>query len=761
MPQSRFQHVGRDVPRVDGYDKVTGRAKYTGDMVLPGMLEGRILRSPLPHARIRAVDTSRAEALDGVRAVVTAKDLSGLDPFYNGRPVVALEKARYVGEPVAALAAEDEHVAEAALALIDVDYEELPAALGVDAALAPGAPLIHDDAPGNVCAYERVEQGDVEEGLAAADRVFEARYTFPSVYHYSMEPHGAVARWGADRIDLWSSAQHPFLVQGDIARIFGLTRSQVRLQVSFLGGGFGGKSYTKFEPLVVLLSRKAGRPVRLCLSVPEAMVTVRRHGASVKLRTGVMNDGALVARQAEIHLDTGAFTENTRMVAQLAATRVLGPYRIPHLRSDVYSIHTNAGSAGSFRSVAAPQTLFACESQMDEIAAALEMDPVELRDRNLLKRGETLQPKLRPVDVDLHSSLRRLVTGARWRRRAGRGKDAGKGGAKGAGTAGGTETRGREPGGPPLGMACGSTNAGGVLPVSVALVRLGSDGYVSVMAGSTEMGQGVRTTFTQIVAEELALPLDRVQAVSVDTTVTPYDHSTGASRSTTVMGRAVQVAARDLKRQLRAIAAKAFGVTAGKVKVSEGRLVAGDQAMSFTDALAHRFGAVAGEIVGRGTMGPEMVGWKTPVLWEVGMGVAELEIDRDTGVLNLASYVSVADVGKAIHPQHCIGQEEGAAMMGIGHTFMEQMVHDDHQLLNPNLVDYRVPRFKDLPAEYHTYLVENRDGIGPYGSRGMGEGGIFSVAPSVCAALARATGVRIRDLPLTPERVWRALNEKN
>ncbi len=732
---SNFRHVGRDVPRVDGVDKVTGRARFTGDIVLPGMLEGRILRSPLPHARIRGIDATRAEALDGVRAVVTASDLSGLDPFYNGRPVVAVDKVRYVGEPVAAVAAEDEHAAEAALALIDVDYEELPSALGMDAALAPGAPLIHDGAPGNVCAHERVEQGDVDQGFAASDRIFEARYTFPMVYHYSMEPHAAVAHYGADGISLWSSAQHPFLVQGDIARIFGVTRSQVRLQVSFLGGGFGGKSYTKFEPLVVLLSRKAGRPVRLCLSVPEAMVTVRRHGATVKLKTGVRNDGALTARQAEIHLDTGAFTENTRMVAQLAATRVLGPYRIPHLRSDVYSVHTNAGSAGSFRSVGAPQTIFACESQMDEIAAELGMDPVELRDRNLLKRGERLQPRLRPVDVDLHSSLKRLVAGARWRRRSGAGKL-------------------------PLGMACGSTNAGGQLPVSVALVRLGPDGHVSILAGSTEMGQGVRTVFTQIVAEELSLPCNRVQVVSVDTTVTPYDHSTGASRSTTVMGRAVQAAARDLKRQLCAIAAKAFGVPPGKVTLSGGGLVAGEQAMSFTDALVCRFGAVAGEFVGRGTMGPEMVRWQTPVLWEVGMGVAELDMDRDTGALNLASYVSVADVGKAIHPQHCVAQEEGAAMMGIGHTFMEQMVHDDHQLLNPNLVDYRVPKFQDLPAEFHTLLVENRDGIGPYGSRGMGEGGIFPVAPAVVSALARATGVRIRDLPLTPERVWRALRNE-
>ena len=736
MPQRRFAYVGRNLPRVDGVDKVTGRARFTGDVVLPRMLEGRILRSPLPHARIRAIDASGAEALGGVCAVVTAADLSGLDPFYNGRPVVAMDRARYVGEPVAAVAAEDEQTAEAALSLIRVDYEELPSALGMDAALTPGAPLIHDDAPGNVCAHERVEQGDVDRGFALSDRVFEARYTFPMVYHYSMEPHAAVARWDADGIDLWSSAQHPFLVQQDMARIFGMARSQVRLRVAYLGGGFGGKSYTKFEPLVALLSRKARRPVRVCLSVPEAMVTVRRHGASVKLRTGVANDGVLVARQAEIHLDTGAYTENTRMVAQLAATRVLGPYRIPHLRSDVYSVHTNAGSAGSFRSVGAPQTLFACESQMDEIAASLDLDPVALRSRNLLERGETLQPKLRPVDVDLHVSLERLASCARWEARAASAKA-------------------------PVGFACGSTNAGGQLPVSVALARLGPDGQVSVLAGSTEMGQGVRTVFTQVVAEELALPCHRVQVVSVDTAVTPYDHSTGASRSTTVMGRAVQAAARDLKRQLRRIAAKAFGVTPGKVRLSDdGWLASGEGRMSFSDVLACRFGAVAGEIVGRGVVGPELVQSRTPVLWEVGMGVAELDIDRDTGALALTSYVSLADVGKAIHPLHCVAQEEGAAMMGIGHTFMEQMVHDHHQLLNPNLIDYRVPKFTDLPAEFHTLLVENRDGIGPYGSRGMGEGGIFSVAPAVASALARATGVRIRDLPLTPERVWRALRNE-
>ena len=733
---TRFTQIGHNIPRLDGVEKVTGQAKFTGDIVLSGMLEGKILRSPLPHARIRGIDTSRAEALPGVRAVVTAQDHDGIDPFYGGRPTVAIDTVRYVGEPVAAVAADDEVTADTALSLIEVDYEALPAVLGIDAAIAEGAALVHAETQTNLCAQTSVEQGNVAEGFAASEEIFEDYFRFPMVYHFSMEPHSVVAQYEPDGIQLWSSAQHPFLVQQDIARMFGFSPDRVRLTVPFLGGGFGGKSYTKFEPLVILMSRKTHRPVRTCLSVPEAMVTVRRHGAAVQLKTGVQRDGSLVARQAKIHLDTGAYKENAPLVAELAATRVLGPYRIPHLRSDVVSVYTNSGSAGSFRSVAGPQTIFACEAQMDKIATALGLDPLELRAKNLLHKGETLQPKLRPVDVDLRSSLRRLSTGGRWKGRRRRKKAA-------------------------LGMACGSTNAGGQLPVSVALVRLRADGHVVVLAGSTEMGQGVKTTLAQIAAEELALPMAKVQVLTVDTTVTPYDHSTGASRSTTVMGRAVQAAAQDLRKQLLRIAAKAFGVKIGQVRLAEGRLECDGQGMALADALTCRFGAAAGEFVGRGTIGPELVDFGTPVLWEVGMGIAELDIDDETGKLGLASYVSVADVGKAIHPQHCVGQEEGAAMMGIGHTFFEEMVHDENQLINNNLVDYRVPRFRDLPKEFHTLLVENRDGLGPYGSRGMGEGGILSVAPAVVNALARATGVRIDELPLTPERVWRALREKS
>ncbi len=735
MARRKLRFVGQNVPRVDGIDKVTGKAKFTGDLMVPGMLYGKILRSPYPHARIIGIDASGAEAHDGVAAVLTAEDLSDLDPYYSGRPVIAIKKVHYVGEPVAAVAAEDEATAEEALSLIRVDYEELPMVVGLEAALRKGAPRVHEDLSDNICSHERVEKGNVEDGFAQADEIFENDFTFPMVYHYSMEPHSVIADFSEEEITVWSSAQHPFLVQEDVARIFGVPAAKVRIVVPHLGGGFGGKSYTKFEPLVIALARKAMRPVRICLSVSEAMVTVRRHAAKVRLKTGVNRDGTLLAREAEIYLDTGAYTDNAPLVAVLAATRVVGPYRIPNICCDAYAIYTNSGSAGSFRSVGAPQTIFSCESQMDIIASRLGIDPAELRLKNLLKKGEVLRPKLRPIDVDLASGLKRLVAVSRWKKQTGKKAAA-------------------------LGLACAVTNAGGQQPVSVSLVRLQVDGSVVVMAGSTEMGQGVRTVLSQIVAEELSLPLEMLRLVGADTTVTPYDHSTGASRSTTLMGLAVQRAARDLKEQLLRIGAKAFRVRRNKVRIEEGALVFGESRLSFREALEHRFGAMAGELIGRGYVGPEVADFSFPVLWEVGMGTAELDVERETGEISIRSYISLADVGKAIHPSQCIGQEEGAAMMGIGHTLFEQMVYEGGQLVNPNLVDYRVPTFADLPREFHTILVENGDGPGPHGSRGMGEGGIFSVAPAVTNALYRATGVQICDLPLVPERVWRALRDR-
>jgi CO/xanthine dehydrogenase Mo-binding subunit len=464
------------------------------------------------------------------------------------------------------------------------------------------------------------------------------------------------------------------------------------------------------------------------------MVTVRRHGARVRIKTGVKNDGTIMAREAEIYLDTGGYDDNGPQVTARSATRILGPYWIPNIRTNAYQVYTNTGSAGSYRAIGAPQVIFAGESQIEILAAKIGMDPAELRAKNLLKKGQELRPGLKGIDANLSASLKALVRASHWKQMR-----RNKNGA--------------------VGMGCAITNAGAT-PVSVAMIRMQSDGVANIAAGSTEMGQGVRTTLTQIAAEELTLPMEQFRMLGADTKVTPYDSSTGSSRSTTLMGTAVQKAARDLRQQFVQIAAQTMAVKPKQIQVIDGALVCGESRLSFKEAFEKRFGkGSGGEMIGRGEAGPDITNNQLPVFWEVGMGSAEVDIDRETGAVKLTKFISVADVGKAIHPEHCVAQEEGAAMQGIGHTFFEQLIYDNGQLLNPNLVDYRIPSFSNVPAEFHTELVENGDGPGPFGVRGMAEGGILSVAPAVCNAIDRATGVRIRDLPLTPERVWRALKD--
>ena len=677
MAKRQLKYVGHSVPRVDGVDKVTGKAKFVGDITVPGMLYGKILRSPYPHARIRAIDATEAEALPGVVAVLTAADIDDLNPIYNGRPIIAMHKVRYVGEPVAAVAALDLATAEEALGLIQVDYEELPAVIGIDAAVKKDAPLIHEEKGGNIGTHEQVRRGDADAGFAQSDEIVEDTFTFPMVYHYAMEPHSVIAHYDSDEVTVWSSAQHPFQVRGDIAKLFKLAPAKVRLIINYLGGGYGSKSYTKFEPLVVALARKARQPVRICNSVGESMVTVRRHGARVRIKTGVKRDGTILAREAEIYLDTGGYDDNGPQVTARSATRILGPYWIPNIRTDAYQVYTNTGSAGSYRAIGAPQVIYAGESQIEILAAKLGMDPAELRMKNLLKTGQELRPGLKGIDADLSSSLKTLVRASGWK------KSLKKNHA-------------------PVGMGCAITNAGAT-PVSVALIRMQSDGIANISAGSTEMGQGVRTTLTQIAAEELTLPMESFRMLGADTKVTPYDSSTGSSRSTTLMGTAVQKAARDLKQQFIKIGAQTMDVKPSQVQVADGALICGESRLTFKEAFERRFGkGSGGEMIGRGEAGPEITDNQLPVFWEVGMGTSEVEIDHETGEVKLKKFISVADVGKAIHPDHCVAQEEGAAMQGIGHTFFEQLIYDNGQLINPNLIDYRIPTFADVPEEFHS-----------------------------------------------------------
>src|SRR5688572_22288004 len=452
------------------------------------MIEGKFLRSPYAHARIVSIDTRAAEALPGVIAVVTSQDFTDISP-YAGRgknkdhPIIAVERVIFAGQPVAAVAAIDRGTAEEALGKITVEYEELPAVIDVDEAIADGAPLVHDFAERNICFQTELVKGDVEKGFAEADEIFEDSFEFPMIYHYSMEPHTAIAQVDGDGINVWTSTAHPFGVRQEIAEIFHYPLSKIRVHVNFVGGAYGSKSGGKIEPLVVALARKAQRPVRVALNVAEAMATCRRHAIKCKLKTGVKKDGTLVAKQAEIYLNTGAYAETGPIVTGRTLTRILGPYRYPNLKINSYCVYTNTVSAASFRSIGGPQTAWATESQMDIIAQKLGMDPVELRRKNLVNKGEEIRPKYKPLDADLAKGFKLVLDKLGWD--------------------GPTSRQGHG-----RGVGFGTTDPGAPL-ASTSTVHVLSDGSVVFLCGTVELGQGAKTVMSQIVAEELAVPLEQ------------------------------------------------------------------------------------------------------------------------------------------------------------------------------------------------------------------------------------------------------------
>lgn len=742
--ESRRQHdfsiIGTSVARVDGADKVTGKAKYAGDLIVPGMIEGKFLRSPYAHARIRAIDTREAEALRGVLAVLTGKDFTDTDPYIGrgknkDQPIIALDRVIYAGQPVAAVAATDRATAEEALTRIHVDYEELPAVIEVDEALADGAPRLHDFAERNICAQAELVKGDVEKGFAEADEIFEDTFEFPMIYHYSLEPHAAIAQVDSDGIQIWTSTGHPFGVRQEIAEIFRRPLSQVRVHVNFVGGAYGSKSGAKIEPLVVGLARKAERPVRVVQSVSEAMATCRRHAIRCKLKTGVKKDGSLTAKQAEIYLNTGAYAETGPIVTGRTLTRILGPYRYPHLRINSYCVYTNTVSAASFRSIGGPQTAWATESQMDIIAQRLGLDPVTLRQTNLVKKGEEIRPKYRPLDADLAKGFQLVLDRLGWDGPISKDGD------------------GR-------GVAVGTTDPGAPL-ASTSTVHVLADGSVVLLCGTVELGQGAKTVMSQIVAEELCVPLERVAIRPIDTAFTPFDRSTGSSRSTTVMGKAVELAGSDARRQIVELAAEHFECPDEAVTLKDGYAHAGGRQIGYGELIHNHFAMQGGELVGTGYAHRGMAPVPAnPLFWEIGIGAAEVAVDRETGIVRMRKYVTAADAGKALHPLQCEGQDEGSAMMGIGHTFYECYQFDSGQIINSTLIDYKVPMFDDVPDEFESILIEDGNGPGPYGAKGLGEGGIIPVAPAVANAVAWSTGARVKSLPLTPEKIWRAIKKK-
>ncbi len=753
------------LPRRDAVEKVSGEAEFISDIRVPGMLHARLLRSTMPHARIRAIDCEAARTMPGVVAVLTGADFAALNHhwglFLRDRPLIAVDRVRYVGEPVVAVVAEDEYSAEEALDAIFVDYEELPYVTDAEAAIAPDAPLLHPQhetlkdfyfkgeakplPDSNVFQNYAYSHGDVEAAFAAADHVYEDSFDFPMVFHYALEPHCAIADYHPrDGFTLWSCGQSPSAVQKVLNRIYDVPLSKIRVIVPYVGGGFGGKASVKLDPLVAGLAWKLQRPVRLCLSISESMLTCRRLSAKVTLRTAVRRDGILLAKAVRVLMNGGAYADTGPAVAIKAANRAIGPYRFAALQLEAQAVYTNTVPGAAFRSIGGPQAVWATESQMDRIAADLGLDPLDFRYRNLLARGEHVRPDLRPIDVDMAEALGQVSQSLGPLPEPAASKDG--------------RIRAR-------GVAVAASDPG-ILPLASALLRIQIDGSVIVYANSVEIGQGVRQVLAQLAAEALNQPLEAITVATPDTLAAPFDWGTGASRSTVVMGLAVQEAAADAARRMLDYAALALDVPASACRLVPGgvALREGDTAVhSFRGILHKAFGVDSGDVTGLGTITPQSRDGslvQAPLFWETAAAGCEIELDEDTGAIAIKRYVSVADIGKAINRMAAEGQDEGAVVQGLGHGLCEALHYEDGQPVNASLIDYKVPDIEDVPADFHTVLIESGTGPGPGGARGMGEGAILPAAPAIANALAKGWGLRVTSLPLTPEKVWRALQRK-
>jgi CO/xanthine dehydrogenase Mo-binding subunit len=765
--------IGKTFRRLDYESKVSGGAQYLADMQVPGMCHGRILRSPLPHARIKKIDPSKALKLPGVLAIITRDDIlhdEGIEPFYGpvfkDQTIVAVEKVRHVGDPVAAVAALNDDTADEALRSIDVEYEELPAVLSVEDALKQNPVLVHESVRipdsgfadlaelkpiggTNICTHFKLNRGDIRQGFAEADRIFEDTFTLPATQHSFLETHACIASVEAGgRITVWATTQNPFVVRTQLANIFKLPVAKVRVIVPYLGGGYGGKVYPKVEPIAVALSLKARRPVRVVLSREEVFYTITKHAASIRMKTGVKNDGTLIARECEIHLDTGAYAEIGPRVAKKSGYTAAGPYKIPNLKIDSYSIYTNKPPAGAFRGFGVSQSAWAVESQMDIIAAALKIDPIELRKQNGYDEGDKFVTEETLRAVGLKECIDEVARSIEWEKKEFNGST--------------VQSSKQEKIKRGKGVAC-MIKATITPSISCAVVKMNEDASLSIYAGTVEMGQGSETTLAQIAGKELGIPMRRIQVLGVDTDVVPYDLTTSSSRSTFHMGKAVQIAAQQIQQQLKQIVSKEYGVPEDQISFVEGKIRLPESTLDYADVMFKRFGMQGGTLIGDGQLKTSVkneFGEKsTSAFWFLAAGGAEVAVDTETGKIELLKYATAVDVGKTISPLGCRQQLAGAAITGIGQALFEEILYDNGQLINPNLVDYVLPSLGDMPPVIDSIAVEVPDPNGPFGAKGIGESALIPVAPAIANAVYDACGVRIKDLPIKAEKIFLALEE--
>jgi CO/xanthine dehydrogenase Mo-binding subunit len=737
-----YTTIGQPTTRVEGREKVTGATHYTADVALPGTLWGRALRSPYPHARIIRIDTSRAQQVPGVHAVLTGADVRGIR--YGRRlfdvPVLAEDRVRFVGERVAAVAAEDRDTAEAALVLIDVEYEELPAVLDPQEALGEDAPILHPDVnsyiglprplekPSNAFVRDVWSKGNIEVGFAQADRIIENTFTVPRQHQAYLETHSCLV-WIDDqgRVQIWASTKVPYQVKEQLSVALGLPKERIRLNPIAIGGDYGGKGSPMDIPLAYCLARRTGRPLKMVMDYVEEFTAGNpRHAAVIQLKTGVKREGSIVAHQARVLFDSGAYGgfKPTPTVNLGGASKAGGPYKIAHVYIEGIQVYTNTIPGGFMRAPGEPQTLFATESHIDCIARQLGMDPLDFRLKNLIEEGDETPIGTRYQGIRAKETLEAAVAAAGYR--TAKAPNVGRGIAIGE----------RPP-------------AGGE---SHAAVTLNPDGSVIVHTSIFEPGTGTYTILRQIVAEELQLSLHRIEVRVWDTDGVPFDTGVGGSRVTRVAGQAAYQAAREASRTVCRVAADVLDWPEESMTLRGAEVIHQETGESHPWAtILQRWGH---PVVGRGAvqdMHPSPVTSFTAQ-------VAEVLVDPETGEVQLLRFTSAHDVGRVLNPVDHQGQIEGAVVQGIGYGLSEELGVVEGRVESAHFGDYKIPNVKDIP-EMKTVVLASESGPGPYNAKGIGENPSGPVAPAIANAVQDAVGARIRDLPITAEKVYRALAE--
>ncbi len=758
--------VGTRPIRPDGADKVTGRARFGADIELPALLHGRVLRSPHAHARIRSIDTSKAVALPGVKAVLTSADLvpipnavielgeAQMDINSLRKNVLAVDKALYRGHAVAAVAATSPHIAEEALGLIKVDYEPLPPVLTLPEAIRPGATILHEDMrtasvaarfgpaqgqgtePTNIASHLHLEAGDIEKGFAEADVVVEREFTTKMVHQGYIEPHNATALWNPDgNLTVWTSTQGAFMVRDQLAGLLGLPVHNVKVVPMEIGGGFGAKIVVYLAPLAALMSRKTGRPVKFVMSRTEVFeATGPTSGTQIKVKMGATKDGRLVAAKAEMYYEAGAFPGSP---VGAGAMTMLSPYDIPNVVVDGYDVVLNKPKVAAYRAPGAPAAAFAAEGLIDELAERLGLDPMELRLRNASKEG-TRQLTGRAFPRIGNEEVMQAVVNSDHYRAPLEGPNRGRG------------------------VAAGFWFNAGMQSSMTASVN--SDGTVNLIEGSTDIG-GSRASLAMQLAESLELPMEAIKPMVVDTDSVGYNAVTGGSRTTFASGWAAYEVGQDIRRQMIERAAVIWGVQHDEVAYKDGvffvpggqephefepiQKVQGDgteKRLTFAE-LAKRLNHTGGPVLGRSSVSPQGVGAAFAA------HIVDVEVDPETGKVDILRYTAVQDAGAAVHPSYVEGQMQGGVAQGIGWALNEEYYYDDDgRMLNSSFLDYRMPTALDLPL-IDTIIVEVPNPGHPYGVRGVGEVPIVPPLAAVANAVYRATGVRFRDLPMSPGRI--------